>query len=243
MSLHGSTTELQNALAQLYLKFKQRFSENALIRELWSCMAHDISQQMGSFKSFPSSFWLHLGKDQKDQDGLTETDIQSIRKKITENKEDKTLQQCFETALQIEEPTIIKVYIPIIRNLRTNWTDEALDFYIMVKAHLARITRATGSFSGNPIVIRRSNLLQQNFEKEILMPQEIAKPPEKIRKKRGAKTARKPLAGSQKASKKQASKKPSSKIAGVLAKHAKIHHSRTKPMVKNVRLQRRRAHR
>ena len=68
MSLHGSTTELQNALAQLYLKFKQRFSENALIRELWSCMAHDISQQMGSFKSFPSSFWLHLGKDQKDQD-------------------------------------------------------------------------------------------------------------------------------------------------------------------------------
>jgi hypothetical protein len=231
MNLHGSTTELQNTLVQLYLKFEQRFGENALIREMWSGMGHDISQQMTSLKSFPSSFWLELSKD---QDGRIEADIRNAKLQIVEKPEDLPLKQCFEAALRLEEPTILKIYVPIIRSLRKNWTNTALDFYIMVKAHLARITRVIESFSGNPLTIQRSNLLQQSFEKEVQAPQDIVKPAEKENTKRAMQPIAQPEGKPQKASKKQASKKSSSKIVDVPA----IHHNRTKPLAKNLGLQR-----
>jgi hypothetical protein len=237
MNLNGSTTELQNTLVQLYLKFEQRFSENALIRELWNSMARDILQQIASLKSFPSSFWAQLAKD---QDGRLEMDIHQIKLQITEKPEDLSLKQCFETALRLEEPTILKIYVPIIRSLRKNWTNTALDFYIMVKAHLVRITRVTESFSGDPITIQRSNLLQQSFEKEVQAPQEVIKPAEK--KKQAVQPAPKASSASLKDSKNQPSKKPS-KMAGVLTNRSKTHHSQTKPLVKKVELQRRRANR
>jgi hypothetical protein len=235
MNLLGSTTEIQNTLVQLYLKFEQRFDENALIRELWSGMARDILQQMASLKSFPSSFWLQLSKD---QDGRMEADIQNAKLQIAEKPEDLPLKQCFETALRFEQPTILRIYVPIIRSLRKNWTNTALDFYIMVKAHLARIARVTESFSGDPLAIQRSNLLQQSFEKEVQTPQEIVKPAEKENKKRVIQPTHESEGKSKSASKKRASTKPSSKIAGIPAKHAKIHHSRTKSLVKNLGLQR-----
>jgi hypothetical protein len=236
MNLYVSTTELQNTLVKLYLKFEQRFNENALIRELWSGMAHDILQQMASLKSFPTSFWLQLSKD---QDGRMEVDIQNAKLQIAEKPEDLPLKQCFETALCFELPTILKIYVPIIRSLRENWTNTALDFYIMVKAHLARITRATESFSGDPLAIQRSNLLQQIFEKEIQTPQEIVKPSEKEKKKQVIRPTHKPEGKSSSASKNQASTKPSSKITSVAAKRAKTLHSQTKPLVKNLGIQRR----
>jgi hypothetical protein len=238
MNLYVSTTELQNTLVQLYLKFEQRFNENALIRELWSGMAHDILHQMASLKSFPSSFWLQLSKD---QDGRMEADIQNAKLQIAEKTEDLSLKQCFETSLRFEQPTILKIYVPIIRSLRKNWTNTALDFYIMVKAHLARITRVIESFSGDPLAIQRSNLLQQSFEKEVQTPHEIAKPAEKENKERVIQPTHNPGGKSKGASKKQVSTKPSSKIASVPAKHAKNHHSRTKHLVKNLGLQRRRS--
>jgi hypothetical protein len=236
MNLHGSITEVLNTLVQLYLKFEKRFNENALIRDLWSGMAHDVLQQIAGLKSLPSSFWLQLNKD---QNGQMETDIGSARLQITEKPEDLSLKQCFETAIRFEEPTVLKIYIPIIRSLRKKGMNTALDFYIIVKAHLARITRVTESFSGDPIAIQRSNLLQQNFEKEVQKPQELVKPAEKENKMQQAvQPAPMPEKTSKKASKKQASKKPSSEIAAILAKHATIHQSRTKSLVKNVGLQR-----
>jgi hypothetical protein len=235
MNLNGSTTELQNTLAQLYLKFEQRFSENELIRELWGSMAHDILQQIASLKSFPSSFWTQLSKD---RDERMDMDFRSARLQIAETSSDLPLKQCFETALRLEDPTILKIYVPIIRSLRKNWTNTALDFYIMVKAHLARITRVIESFSGDPASIQRSYLLQQSFEKEVQAPQKIVKPAEKENNKRAAQIVRKPEGKSKKDSKKQLPKKSSSKIAGVLAKHAKTHHSRTKLLVKNLGIRR-----
>jgi hypothetical protein len=235
MNLHGSITEVLNTLVQLYLKFEKRFNENALIRDLWSGMARDVLQQIAGLKSLPSSFWLQLNKD---QDGRMETDIKNARLQITEKPEDLSLKQCFETTIRFEEPTILKIYVPIIRSLRKNGTNTALDFYIIVKAHLARITRVTESFSGDPIAIQRSNLLQQSFEQEVQRPQEIIKPAEKEKKQQTVQSTPMPEGTSKKATKKQASKKPSSKIAAILAKHATIHNSRTKSLVKNVGLQR-----
>jgi hypothetical protein len=228
MNLHGSTTELQNTLAQLYLKLEQRFNENRLIRELWSGMAHDILQQVASLKAFPSSFWSQL---KKDQDGSMDSNIQSAKLQIVEKTEDLPLRKCFELALYLEEPMILKVYVPIIRSLRKNWTNTALDFYIMGKAHLARIARVTESFSGDPLTIQRSNLLLQSFEKEVQEPEVVmVEPP-----KRAAKPA--PV-------KKSAEKpKKAPKITGPLAKHSKIRLNRAKPLLKKVELPRRRARR
>jgi hypothetical protein len=228
MNLHGSTTELQNTLAQLYLKLEQRFNENRLIRELWSGMAHDILQQIAGLKTFPLSFWSQL---KKDQDGLLSANIQSAKLQAIEKPEDLTLGKCFELALYLEEPTILKIYVPIIRSLRKNWTNTALDFYILVKSHLARIARATDSFSGDPITRQRSNLLLQSFEKKVQETHDVvetAKPSKRVVKPAQVKkTAEKP--------------KKAPKITGPLAKHSKIHHNRAKPFLKKVELPRRQA--
>ncbi len=231
MNLFGPITELQNTVVKLYLKLEHRFKENGLIRDLWSAMAHDISQQINSLKALPPSFWNQL---KKDQDGLLETIIKKAQQQVDEKTEDLALRNCFELALSLEEPTILKIYVPIIRSLRKNSTNPALDFYIMVKAHLARITRETESFSGDPIIIQRSNSLLQSFEKEIQEPQIAIGLPDK-----------KTMVSQHEREKEPEEKKPKkiSKPAHPLAKRASMHHGRAKPLVKKVELQRRRAHR
>jgi hypothetical protein len=231
MNLQGSITELQNTVAQLYLQLEQRFKENQIIRDLWSAMAHDVEQQKRSLNALPASFWNQL---KAEKDGVVEALSERTKKQIVDKKEDNSLNGCFERALLFEEPTILSIYIPIIRKLRENWTDQALDFYIMVKAHLARITRVTQSFAGDPLVIQRSNLLLQRFEKGVQEPHITAEP--KVRKPQAVQPARekhatKPL------------KKKISKPAPALAKHAKSHHKHAKPLVEKINLQRRRVRR
>ena len=167
MNLHRSIADLQKAAIQLYLKLKQRFKDNELIRELWSAMADDLSQQKGSLKALPPSFWNQL---QKEHSELLQAVVPYARLQVTDNISDMPLKTCIEGALRFEEPTILKIYIPIIRGLRQNLASPALEFYIMVKAHLARIARMTASFSGDPVIIQRSSLLLQSFEREIQEP-------------------------------------------------------------------------
>jgi len=227
MNLQGSITELQNAAVQLYLKLEHRFRENGLIRELWGAMAHDVSQQANSLKALPHSFWSQI---KKDGDGLIEATIKGAQQQITEKTEDLSLPGCLEFALHFEEPAILKIYVPIIRCLRKNPTYPALDFYIMVKAHLARILRVTESFSGDPLVIQRSNLLLQSFEKDVQEPEVI---PEK-------KAVVSRLVRGRKQGKRQ---EKVIKHVHTLAKRVTIHHDRSKPLVKKVSLHNRRARR
>jgi hypothetical protein len=233
MNLHGSIKELQNTIVQLYLKSEQRFSENSLIRELWSTMAHDVSQQISSMNALPHSFWNLLKQESR---GLSADTADGIRRQHIENEEDFSLKSCFELVLQFEEPTILKIYIPLIRKLREDLTTPALDFYIMVKAHLARIARVTQSFSGDPVIIQRANLLLQTFEKEVQEPLHI----EVVVPARKKAHAAPPPAKS-----KEIEKKPrkAAKQTGSLQKRAKILHARPKRLVKKVSLQRQRARR
>ncbi len=231
MNLQGSVTALQDTVVRLYLELEHHFKENQLIRDLWSAMAHDVAQQKRSMNVLPTSFWNQL---KSERDGLLETVSETSHSQIAETKEYKSLKSCFELALFFEEPTILKIYAPIIRKLRENWTDQALDFYIMVKAHLARIARVTQSFAGDPIIIQRSNSLLQSFEKEVQAPQAVPEPESRripvVRaeeKKQAAKTHKKVLA----------------KQAPALAKHAKSRRERTKPLVEKISLQRRRGRR
>lgn len=234
MNLRGSITDLQKRVSQLYLKIGQRFSENSLIRELWSAMEHDLSQQLHSLNALPAFFWNQLIKR---QDGLMESIGSAKKFQIDDNKEDLSLRSCFEQSLSVEEPMILKIYIPIIRSLRDNWTDQALDFYIMVKAHLARILRVTQAFSGDPLIIQRSNMLLQNFEKEVQGPRPAPPKPAAARAK--AKGSH-PVP----AKKKAETRRPRApKRARSLVKRVKMRSSRTKPLINKVRLSRRRARR
>ena len=230
MNLQGSITHLQDTVTKLYVELEHRFKENQLIRDLWSAMAHDISQQKRSMSLIPPSFWHRL---KAEQDGLARA-ISESKRQITESETDPSLRGCFERALSLAEPTILKIYVPVIRKLRGNWIDQALDFYIMVKAHLARITRVTQMFAGDPILIQRSNLLLQSFEKDVQEPQIV--PQSQAQKSHKARVKQEKHAA------KPQKKKPSPKPAQ-LAKHSKSHHSRTKPLVKKIKLAARRAHR
>ena len=232
MNLQGSITELQESIAKLYLDLEQRFRENPLIRDLWSAMAHDMTQQKHSTNALPPSFWHQLKDKQHELAGaITEG------KQASEKKGDQPLRSCFEQALAFEEATILKIYVPIIRKLRENWTEKALDFYIMVKAHLARITRVIQSFAGDPVTIQRSNLLLQRFEKEVQEPQVVIE--RKLPKVRAAQAAREKLP----AKPQKSQKKAVARHAPAIGKREKTHHKRTKPLVEKIRLSRRRAQR
>ncbi len=231
MNLHGSIKELQNNIVQLYLSLEQRFSENQLVRDLWAAMAHDVSQQIHSLDALPQSFWNQL---KKEPDALLMAAAQSARHQIVDAEGDLSLRLCLEQALQLEEPAILKIYVPLIRKLRENLTAPALDFYIVVKAHLARITRVTQSFAGDPVIIQRSNALLQTFEKEVQEQHAEARVPHK------AKAHATPVQHHEEPAKK--TKKTAAK-SHPLAKRNKALHTRTKPVVKKVAIQRRRARR
>ena len=214
----------------MYLKMEQRFTENFLIRELWNSMAMDLSQQVGSLKKFPASFWK---EKKKNPDGLPEAVSQAHRDQVIDIDEVTSLKVCFTLTLEFEEATILKVYVPIIRSLRKDWTTASLDFYILVKSHLARIVRATESFSGDPILIQRASLLMQEFEKEVQEPEIAVIVSDKKSVSKPAVQKKKPASRN---------KKPQ-KAPRPLAKHTKPAHSRTKPLAKKIEIRRRRARR
>jgi hypothetical protein len=245
MSLYGSIREVQNTTEKFYLNLEQRFSENKLVKKLWSQMAQDISQQIASLHDLPQSFWAQL---KKDQDELLKTIQTGIKPQNIENALGLSLSGCIESAIHSEEAIILKIYVPLIRNLRKDWTGQALDFYIMVKAHIVRIKRVAEAFSGDPVVWQYSSLLFQSFEKEVQEPEveiiQKIKPAAKSRIRRENKTKKpestqKPKAKSvSKAKQKKSSKQSQSVIA-----RAKRRRSPAKPIVEKSDLRRRRARR
>ena len=229
MNLHGSITELQNRVFGLYLKLQQRFKENNVISELWSAMASDVSQQVKSFDGLSEHFWHDLKKDHDFSEAVNE-----VRSRIPEKTEDRPLQGCFENALAIEEPLILKIYGPILRNLREHWSGQAPDFYIVVKAHLTRITRIMQAYSGDPLILQRSNLLLQQFEKEVQAPQIAVA--EKTDRERPARE-KKPETKSKR------SPAQTHPLTQNVVKHAQTRPERSKPLVEKMDLRRRRAQR
>jgi hypothetical protein len=229
MNQYGFIKSLQDAGVKTYLNISQRFRENNVIRDLWNVMAHDVSQQIDSLNALPSSFWI---QSKQEQDGLLSA-ISSIPvPENVVNKQDLSLKACFECTLSYEEPIILGIYVPIIRNLRSHWTDHALDFYIMVKAHLARIVRISQEFSGDPLIIQRSNLLLRNFEKDVQVAQAISRQEEKA-----------PVRQPARITKPKHNPKKILKRDHHLAKRSKTLTGHVKPLVEKVSLRRRTIHR
>jgi hypothetical protein len=167
MSLHGALAKLQRRGAELYLEASQFFSENNLIRETWVEMARDMEQQAESLKNLPGPFWTRLKTDEATLNAALELSSAPHTAKPWESK---ALRHCFARTLDFEEPLILRTYVPVIRLLRTEWTDHALDFYIIVKAHITRLTRTIEPLSGDPILTQRALNLMAEFEREVQLP-------------------------------------------------------------------------
>jgi hypothetical protein len=236
MNLHGSITELQNALVQMYHNIQQRFVENRLISELWSAMAHDVTQQINSLNALPSSFWNRL---KNEMNGPADALGSSSQIQVSEKSSDHSLRSGIELFLQFEEPIILKAYVPIIRGLRENQGNQSLDFYILVKAHLARITRAIQAFAGDPLIIQRSNLLLQRFEKEVQEPHQ-AVPATTVAT---AKTAHPSAASRAKHETKPSRRVAKHSVSRPLSKRSLKRPNRAKPLVDKVEMHSRRARR
>jgi hypothetical protein len=237
MNLYGSFAKLQNSAARFYVELAQYFKENKLIRDVWLEMAHDKEQQIATLRSLPPSFWSELIKR---RDGLFEAAQSCFPPAEYSKDEERSLKKCFAKTLEFEEPIFLKVCAPLIRQLRTEWTDHALDFYIMIKAHVARILRVVQSFSGDPILVQRASTLLQDFEKEVQAPEapQVTVAPRASKKAVAWKRNR----AVRKALTHKAKAQPSSRSLS-LSKRTKSITPRGKPLVKGIELHRRRARR
>lgn len=245
MSLYGSIKETQKTIEKLYLNLQQRFTGNKAIREVWSKMARDVSQQIESLHELPRTFWIRLKKDQQK---LLQIIREDVKPQIVVNTEDMSLSDCIASAIRSEESMILKIYAPLIRNLRANWSGLELDFYIMVKAHIVRFKRVAEAFSGDPTALQQAALLLEKFDKEVQQPQvDISRILKAARrtKKVSSKTASKPKKSSGRTAK-TASKSKSEKSKK--ESPSPVHLSRrrqdhAKPLTEKGKLRRRRAQR
>jgi len=239
LRLRSPLSKLEKAIARFYLQLQQRFEGNSLVSESWADMGGDLQAHAESLKKLPSWFWQSLKKQEKELVRATGTILPADALKPASS-----LQACIVQMLDIEEPMILKVYAPLIRRLRSEWTERALDFYVMVKAHIARIARVVQAYSGDPAMSQRCAILFQEFEKGVQEPAVIEiKQKKPIRKGAAAiKQVRKPAAVRR--LRKQAPAPPSKitvarRRVRALEKLAK----RAKPLVKKIEITGRRARR
>ena len=166
MNLSSAIVERQTLLMQFYLNLAERFEENSIVRTLWRDMAGDVSQQIESVKTLPPSFW---NKFKNAPDGGIESAVNSVFSSLVD-VENISLRDAFEISLQLTEPVVLNIYARAVRLLRKNSTTPALNFYILVKSYVARLARTTDTFAGDPLLIRRAQMLLMGFEQEVQKP-------------------------------------------------------------------------
>jgi hypothetical protein len=231
-TLRGSLSQLQRAVAKIYSQLQQRFEGNYLVSSVWAAMDHDLQVQVESLKKLPPSFWQSLKNQEKELARAAE-----LVHPANADWRSGSLRSCLTRTIDLEEPIILKVYAPFIRRLRSEWTEHALDFYVMVKAHIARVAHSIQLFSGDPSLSLRCAVLLHSFEKEVQEPPEV-EVARSIRKKSAKKSApAKPK--TKKAALRRAQASAEKRPIGTLDKIKK----HAKPMVQKIKLAPRRARR
>jgi len=230
LRLRSPLSKLEKAIARFYLQLQQRFEGNSLVSESWAEMGGDLQAHAESLKKLPSWFWLSLKKQEKELVRATRLILPAEGIKPASS-----LQACLVQMLDIEEPMILRVYAPLIRRLRTEWTERALDFYVMVKAHIARIARVVQAYSGDPAMSQRCAILFQEFEKGVQEPAVV-----EIRQK---KPNRKKAAAARRVRKPAAARHPKNAAARRRVRALEKLTKRAKPLVKKIEIAGRRARR
>jgi len=239
MSLFATLAKLQRNAAKVYLKLSQHFSGNEMVRHSWAAMAQDMEQQTASLRALGPTFWKQLKSQERRLKSVIGQTASFVNHAVPHDPVGWSLHDCLMHSLDFEDPLIRGVYPPLIYRLRKERTDHGLDFYIRVNAHLTRLARLIQSTSGDPFLVKRCGELLQQFEKATQAPE--SEPASSPRKK-GAKKAVGRASVARRVSRKttevraRALKARPPKAAPVLSKRAK-------PLLKNIKLARRRARR
>ncbi len=230
MNLQGSLSKLLKTGSIFYRERARLFDHNPVIRDAWTLLAQDMEQQATGLRGLSASFWREI---QALHPGLMD-EIRACLASAPRKKDNGTisLQDTLNRALSCEEPIILRVFVPVIRKLRVSWTGRALDFYVIVKAHVTHLDRLVRSYCGDPASHQRAATLLESFEKEVQRP-EVVRTERTRRSSRSARNVRK-------SSKKPRirSLQPSRRKSG-----ARRVRSVSKPVMRKVSLGRRRARR
>lgn len=232
MNLRGPVEKLHKSGLGFYTKLAERFSENALIRESWSAMARDLDEQTQSLRLLRPSFWKLLKKEEKTLlVAIAEIDVLPSSKTL--DPQSWSLHTSFTRTLDFEEQ-VVKVYAPLVYRLRAQ-SGRPLDFYVLVNAHLTRLSRLIQSFSGDPMLAQRSSDLVRRFEKEAQGPEPVPVMKRKVRRGTRVRAARRP-ALLRRSSRPAAVRKARPRLRTAIKRTAKP----AKRLVKNVKLSPRR---
>jgi len=239
MSLFATLAKLQRNAARAYLKLSQHFSGNDLIRHSWAAMSQDMEQQTASLRALRPTFWKQLKNQERTLKSVIGQTAPFVDHAVPHDPDGWSLHDCLLHSLDFEDPLIRAVYPPLIYRLRKERTDHGLDFYIRVNAHLTRLARLIQSTSGDPFLVKKCGELLQQFEKTTQAPEtEPASRPRKKGAKRavGSAPVTRRVSRRTAAARAQARKARPPKAAPPLSKRAK-------PLLKNIKLARRRARR
>jgi hypothetical protein len=237
-SLRGPLLRLQKSGHNYYSGLAKKFSDNSLISETWHAMAQDYLQLGQSLRALPRA---SVGLDKADEEAFM-SEIKELMDLVsTKVSKDGTLQEHMARALDLEERITTKIYAPLIYRLKADWTDRSSDFYIRVKAHITRLNRLILPCAGDPSLIHRTHTLLEKFEQEIQRPREPEIPIRRAKKGSPKKAGKKQKKTTR--TKASAPRKKVSKSAGQMKKRGKSVSKRSKPLIKNVKVSRRRASR
>jgi hypothetical protein len=226
-----SLSKLQRASAKYYLQLQQRFAANVLVSEMWGSMEQDLLAQAEGIKKLPSAFWMSLQKQEAELARAAESLYTGFS-----GEQGGTLTACLSRTFELEEPVILSIYAPLIRRLRADWTEVALDFYVLVRARIIKLARLIQTYAGDPALCQRCAVLLVNLDKEVQEPNKVAVSRKRQTSQKSAGPVKRPVKAAAGRSKLAVSKKSPARQRDRVAKHAK-------PLVKEIGISRRRARR
>jgi hypothetical protein len=226
-----SLSRLLRASAKYYLQLQQRFAANVLVSEIWGSMEQDLLAQAEGIKKLPSAFWLSL----QEQEAELARAAESLYTGFSA-EQGGTLTACLSRMFELEEPVILSIYAPLIRRLRTDWTEVALDFYVLVRARTIKLARLIQTYAGDPALSQRCAVLLVNLDKEVQEPPKIAMSRKGQVSQKNADPVKRPVRAAAGRSKPATAEKSPARQRDRVAKHAK-------PLVKEIGISRRRARR
>ena len=229
--------KLQKNRISFYLIAAERFKSNHLIHDKYVGLARNLETHTAALEMLQTS-WKRL------QESQAKTVLEALNSALSaipgRVPEETPLRQYLAWTLDLEEPAIMGIYAPIFRLLKANWTDRSMDVYVMVRSHLARLQQLIEPYCGDPTLSRRCGLLAQNLEHELQRSLAADRQSAGEVRSKARLAAKDPDCREHVAGRHHKARKPL-KPARMAANRAERLAKRTKPLVRNIKMARRRA--